>query len=332
MSLRNKTITGIIWNFSEQIGKRGIGIIVTLLLARFLAPADFGLIAMMAVFLAVAQSLMDSGFKQALIRLQGAKQVDFNTAFYANICLGIISYFLLYLAAPFIAQFYEEPRLIILIRVAGLNILIHSFQVVQSAVLSRELNFKAQLQATIPAGIISGIIAVGLAYMDYGVWALIAQMLLASLITTALLWKLQGWRPSFSFSGKSLGSMYNFGYKLFLSGLLDIIFKNIYVVVIAKIFTASIAGYYFFANKLKEIVISQELTRGWYALAFVHNSGTNPSFRATNEGIVLGSPDGDTWQRAKMWQSAFTYGPLPASVVSPLRANLAQFLIQVRAA
>ncbi len=257
MSLAQKTITGIVWNFSEQIGKRGIAVIITLLLARFLTPEDFGLVAMMAVFLAVAQSLMDSGFKQALIRLQDAKQIDFNTAFYANIFLGIISYFLLFLAAPFIAQFYEEPRLILLIRVAGLNILIHSFQVVQSAILSRALNFKAQLQATIPAGITSGIIAVGLACMNYGVWALIAQMLLASMITTILLWKLQGWRPSFSFSGKSLVYMYNFGYKLFLSGLLDTVFKNIYVVVIAKLFTASIAGYYFFANKLKELIISQ---------------------------------------------------------------------------
>ena len=257
MSLAQKTITGIIWNFAEQLGRRGIAVIITLLLARFLAPADFGLIAMMAVFLAVAQSLMDSGLKQALIRQQGASQIDFNTAFYANLTLGLISYILLFLSAPLIAQFFNEPRLIILVRVAGLNIPIHAFQVVQSAILSRNLNFKTQLQASIPAGIISGLIAIGLAYTGFGVWALIAQMLLSSLITTALLWKLQSWRPSLSFSCKSLGSMYNFGYKLFLSGLLDTIFKNIYVVVIAKLFTASIAGFYFFAEKIKEIVISQ---------------------------------------------------------------------------
>jgi len=257
MTLRKKTITGIIWNFTEQLGRRGISVVITLLLARFLVPSDFGLVAMMAVFLAVAESLMNSGFKQALIRLQDAEQVDFNTAFYANICLGVLSYLLLFLAAPFIAQFYDEPRLIILIRVAGLNILIHAFQVVQSSILSRELNFKVQLQATIPAGIISGIIAVSLAFAGIGVWALIVQMLLATLITTVLLWWLQGWRPTARFSRPSLWGIYNFGYKLFLSGLLDTIFQNLYVIVIAKLFAATVAGHYFFAKKITDVVVSQ---------------------------------------------------------------------------
>lgn len=231
--------------------------IITLLLAKFLVPADFGLIAMMAVFLAVAQSLMNSGFKQALIRFKGAHQVDFNTAFYANLSLGIFSYLLLFLAAPFISNFYNEPRLTLLIRVIGFNIVIQSFQIVQSAILSRELNFKAQLRATLPAGIISGLSAVAMAYAGLGVWALIFQILLSSLLTTMLLWKIQGWRPSQSVSKESLISMYSFGYKLFLSGLLNTIFLNLYIVVIAKIFAASIAGHYFFAQKIRDIVNSQ---------------------------------------------------------------------------
>nr|WP_246293957.1 lipopolysaccharide biosynthesis protein [Desulfobacter latus] len=257
MSLTQKTITGIIWNVAEQVARKGTGVIITLLLARFLVPADFGLIAMMAVFLAVAQSLMNSGFKQALIRFKDARQVDFNTAFYANVSLGIISYLLLFLAAPFISEFYNEPRLTLLVRVAGLNIIIHSFEIVQSAVLSRKLNFKAQLQATLPAGIISGLIAVAMAYAGLGVWALIFQILLSSLLITVFLWKIQGWRPSLSFSKESLKSMYSFGYKLFLSGLLNTIFLNLYIVVIAKLFAASIAGQYFFAKKIKDIVNSQ---------------------------------------------------------------------------
>jgi O-antigen/teichoic acid export membrane protein len=257
MSLTQRTTTGIIWNFTEQFGRRGIGVVITLLLARFLVPSDYGLVAMMAVFLAVATSLMDSGFKQALIRLQGAEEVDFNTAFYANLSLGALSYFLLFLAAPLIADFYVEPRLTTLIRVAGLSILINAFQVVQSAILSRDLNFKVQLQATIPAGIISGLIAILLAYWGMGVWALIVQMILAALFTTVLLWLMQPWRPTLMFSWNSLGKMYNFGYKLFLSGLLDTVFQNIYVVVIAKIFATSIAGHYFFANNLKNLVINQ---------------------------------------------------------------------------
>lgn len=257
MSLTHKTISGIIWNFAERVGRYGVGVVITLLLARFLAPADFGLVAMMAVFLAIGTSLMDSGFKQALIRKDEVDQVDCNTAFFANLALGLISYTLLFLAAPFIAQFYSEPRLIWLVRVAGVAILINAFQVVQSAMLSRDLNFKAQLQASIPAGIISGGGAVVLAYLGYGVWALIAQMLVAALLTTALLWRLQGWRPTWAASRESLGTMYGFGYKLFLSGLLNTVFLNIYVVIIARIFTASIAGFYFFAEKIKDMVLGQ---------------------------------------------------------------------------
>ena len=141
MSLANKTTTGIIWNFAEQMSTRGIAIVITLLLARFLVPEDYGLVAMMAIFIAVAGNLMDSGFKQALIRKQGASQIDFSTAFYTNLALGCLAYLLLFGAAPFVAGFYEETRLTILIRVAGIAILINSFQVVQSAILNRALNF-----------------------------------------------------------------------------------------------------------------------------------------------------------------------------------------------
>lgn len=257
MSLAQKTITGIFWNFSEQLARRGIGIVITLLLAKFLVPEDFGLVAMMGVFLAIATSLMDSGFKQALIRMKGARQIDFNTAFYANLALGLISYALLFLSAPFIADFYNEARLIALIRVASLNIIINSFQVVQRASLSRDLNFKAQLKARVPAGFLSGVLAIIMAYTGFGVWSLVFQMIFGATIATILLWHLQGWRPSISFSRQSFIQMYNFGYKLFLSGLLDTIFRNIYVVVIGKIFSATIAGQFFFANKIKELVLEQ---------------------------------------------------------------------------
>lgn len=257
MSLTHKTTIGVLWNFAEQLGRRGISVVITLLLARFLAPEDFGLIAMMAVFLTVGSSLMDSGFAQALIRMQNAKQVDFNTAFYANLVLGALAYALLFMAAPYIATFYDEPRLINLVRVASVGVVISSFNVVQSAILSRALNFKVQLEAALPAGLISGGVAVGLAYSDYGVWALVVQMLLGSLVTAIILWHRQGWRPSMSFCSHSLRQMYGFGYRLFLSGLLDTVFTNLYLIVIAKLFSASIAGYYFFAVKIKEVLISQ---------------------------------------------------------------------------
>lgn len=257
MSLAKKTIVGVLWNFAEQLGRRGIQVAVTLLLAYFLTPEDFGLLAMLAVFIALGTSLMDSGFKQALIRLKGATQVDFDTAFYANIVLGIVSYILLFISAPYIANFYTEPKLIELIRVVALVIVINSFQVVQVAKLSRDMNFKAQLKATVPAAFISGLTAVGLAYLDFGIWALITQILVYAFFVVLLLWRQKLYKPTLNFCKKSLYDMYNFGYKLFLSGVLDIVFKNLYVIIIAKYFSISIAGLYFFADKMRELIIMQ---------------------------------------------------------------------------
>lgn len=256
-TLREKTLTGVAWNLAEQFAVKGISILVTLLLAYFLSPEDFGLMAMMTVFISIASSLMDSGFRQALIRLPDATQVDFNTAFYANILLGFTSYLILFLAAPLISGFYDETRLTTLIRVAGLVVIINTFQVVQYACLSRVMNFKVQFRAAFPASLISAVIAVGMAYLGFGVWALITQMLISNLIVAIFLWLQNLWRPTLEWSADSLKSMYHFGYKLFLSGLLDTGFKNMYVVVIAKLFTTSIAGLYFFADRIKELLIYQ---------------------------------------------------------------------------
>lgn len=239
MNLAKKTTIGIVWNFVEQLARRGVGIGVTLLLAYFLTPEDFGLVAMMAVFLALGASLMESGFKQALIRLKDATQVDFNTAFYANILLGVVAYAILFGAAPWIALFYEQPGLVDLIRVAGLAVIVNSFQVVQVSILSRNLNFKTQLKVNLPAAVLSGFLAVALAYLGWGVWALVAQMLVSAMLVTLLLWAQRIWRPNLSFSFVSLRQMYNFGYKLFLSGVLDTVFRNMYVIVIAKFFSAT---------------------------------------------------------------------------------------------
>ncbi|PHR93457.1 MAG: flippase [Leeuwenhoekiella sp.] len=260
MSLTAKTTNGVLWNFAEQLARRGVGILVTLLLARFLVPEDFGLVAMMSVFLALGSSLMESGFREALIRLENVTQEDYATAFYANILLGLVSYVVLFVTAPVIAAFYEEPRLVELIRVASLTIIIMSFQAVQVASLTRKLNFRAQLTASLPSSLISGAIAVYLAYIGGGVWALVSQIVLNAALHTALLWKLEGWRPTRDLSWPSLKAMYNFGYKLFLAGILDTVFQNLYVIVIAKVFSAPVAGLYFFANKIKELIVQQLVT------------------------------------------------------------------------
>lgn len=256
-TLRHKTITGVIWIFFEQLFRTGVQAATTLILAWFLLPEDFGLMAMIAVFFTISSSLIDSGFSQALIRKKEVNQIDYSTVFYTNLVLGLLVYVLLFVFAPMIASFYDEPKLIELVRVVGLVVIINSFQLVQVADFTRKLNFKVQFKVTLPSTLFSGVIAIFMAAMGFGVWSLVAQMLVSSLTDTALYWIINKWRPSKDFSVKSLDEMFGFGSKLLASGLLNNIFQNIYVIVIGKIFSATLVGYYFFAQKIEQFIVIQ---------------------------------------------------------------------------
>ena len=256
-TLHQQTITGIIWNFLEQLFRRGIQIGTTFILAWFLVPADFGLMAIVSVFFAIATAMMDSGFSQALIRKKEVSQKDYSTAFYTNLILGLLAYTFLFIAAPFIANFYNEPRLVELVRVVGLVVIIHAFQMVQVADLTRKLNFKVQFGVTLPAAVLSGVVAISMAMLGFGIWSLVAQMLVSSMAVVALYWKFNDWRPTKEFSRESFHDLFGFGSKIFLSGLIDTIFTNLYVLVIGKLFSATVVGYYYFADQIQQLAVSQ---------------------------------------------------------------------------
>ncbi|RXA21994.1 lipopolysaccharide biosynthesis protein [Methanosarcina sp. MSH10X1] len=256
-AFRHTMVTGIIWTFFEQIFRIGIQTITTLILAWFLLPEDFGLIAMLTVFFALANSLMDSGFSQALIRKKEVSKTDYSTAFYTNLTLGFLIYILLFSSAHFISIFYNEPRLVMLVRVMGLIVIINSFQLVQVADLTRKLNFKVQFRVILPSAIFSSIVAVSMAAMGFGIWSLVFQMLIFSFVSTTLYWTVNKWRPSKEFSLESLNEMFGFGSKLLASGLLETIFQNIYVITIGKLFSATLVGYYFFAQRIQQLVVDQ---------------------------------------------------------------------------
>lgn len=257
MSLQQKTLTGIVWSLFENFGSQGITGIVTIFLARILTPEDFGLIAMLTVFIQVANSLMNSGLSEALIQKKHSSETDYCTVFFLNLFFGISAYIILYLSAPKVAVFYNEERLIDLIRVIGISIIINSLRVIQETDLRKQLNFKPIVIATLPSAIISGVLAIILAYYDFGVWALVSQILAASLFTTLILFLNNGWSPQLKFSLNSFKELFGFGLNILLSRLIDIIFQNIFVIVIAKLFSAQEAGYYFFAQKIRQIVIFQ---------------------------------------------------------------------------
>jgi O-antigen/teichoic acid export membrane protein len=254
-SLRHQTAIGILWSLAEQFAVKGISVLTTLILAWFLVPEDFGLVAMMAVFISIANCLTDSGLKQALIRLPQARPIDYNTAFFTNLTLGVVSYGVLYISAPWIADFYEEPRLIQLIRVMGLVILVNAFQLVQLAVISRNLDFKTQFWAVMPSAVISAITAIVLAYRGFGVWSLVFQSLVSALGVNFFLWVLGRWQPRMQLSLKSLKGMIGFGSRLLLAQLSDIVFRNMYIVVIAKGLSTGVAGLYFFAERVRDMSI-----------------------------------------------------------------------------
>lgn len=256
-TLQSQTVSGVFWTFLEQLGRKGMGIVVTILLARFLTPDDYGLIAMVSVFFAFANALMDVGFRQALIRKQKATQADYATMFWTNLALGIMAYGLLFISAPAIASFYKEPRLTIIVRLVGAVVMINSLQLVHTADLTRRLDFRTQFKVTIPAGILSGLTAVVLAMSGAGVWSLVVQMVLSPIVITVSFWRLNKWRPTREFSLASFRELFGYGSKLFLSGVLDILFRNIYVIVIARLFDAALTGYYFFATKVRDLILEQ---------------------------------------------------------------------------
>lgn len=258
-SLKHKTVSGLLWSFIDNFAKLGITFFIGIVLARLLTPAEFGLIGMTTIFIAVAQSFIDSGFKQALIRKQDCTPVDFSTVFYFNLLVSFGAYILLFLFADIIGQFFSEPQLPPIIRVLGLVLIFNGLSIVQGARLTREINFKLQTNISVISSLVSGTIGISMALAGYGVWSLVATTLSGSIMNTLLLWLLNDWRPSLMFSVESFRGMFSFGSRLLVSGLLDTIFNNIYLLVIGRYFSASALGYYTRADAFKNIP-SQNIT------------------------------------------------------------------------
>lgn len=243
-SLKHKTLRGTLWSSIERFSVQGVMFVVMIIMARILTPEDYGLVGMLTIFIAISQSLIDSGFSQALIRKQDRSEVDNSTVFYFNIAVGVILYLILFFSAPLIAKFYNEPILIPLTRVISLSILINSFVVVQRALLTVNIDFKTQAKASFSAAIASGIVGITMAYTGWGVWAIVWYQITNLAVNVGLLWIFSKWRPQLVYSWKSFKELFFFGSKLAASGIIDTLYNNIFLIVIGKIFKASDLGYY----------------------------------------------------------------------------------------
>ena len=251
---------GVLWNLTNAFATRGASIVFTMFLARLLAPEAFGLIAMATVVFELANVFVQSGLGQALIRSKSVSHLDLSTVFFTNIGLSCVAYISVYVTAPLVADFYDQPELVLIVQAMGVVVLLNASTVVQVAVLSRKMDFKTQMKANTLGMMVSGVLAVAAAYQGFGVWSLVVQVLAAAFTSSAVLWLMSSWRPAMQFSAESFRRLFHFGANLLLEGVLGALYQNSYVLVIGRFFSAEVTGLYFFAKKASDL-ISRQLTQ-----------------------------------------------------------------------
>ena len=242
--IKNKEVNSILWSGIERFSAQGAQFLLSILIARLVTPSDYGLIAMLTIFLSVAQQFVDSGFSNAIIQKTDRKEIDYYTVFYFNLIISIIIYAVLFWCSPYIAIFYSEPDLEIVAKWIGLNIILTAFYIVPRTKFVIDLNFKIQTKISFVAVVVSGVVGIVLASYGYGVWALVVQSLLNSLISLSLYWGLSKWKLKFIFSWFSFKTLFSFGYKLLVVGMLHVIFANIYTLIIGRRFAVTDVGYF----------------------------------------------------------------------------------------
>ncbi len=252
-ALKEKTVKGMFWSFSEMLSSQLINLVVQIFLARLLLPEDFGLIGMTTIFIAISQSLIDSGFSSALIRKKDISESDYSTVFMFNLAVSISIYFALFASSTTISVFFKEPRLIPIIRVLSTVIIINSFGIVQRTMLTREIDFKTQTKITIISSAISGVIAILAALVGFGTWALVIRTIVGQVIQSVMLVTHNKWIPTLKFDIKSFKELFGFGWKILVSGLLNTIYENIYYPIIGKFFSATALGFFTNAQKMNDV-------------------------------------------------------------------------------
>lgn len=255
----NHILKGVSWSAFERFSVQCVQFAVFVFMARVLTPTDYGLVGMLTLFIIVCQLIAEGGLSQAIIRKLDRREEDFSTAFYVNILIGICLYGILWLCAPLIASFYDEPRLVDILRCLALCIPIQSTLTVHRAILTASLDFKTQAKSTIVGALFSGAVGLGMAYSGYGVWAIVGLQLTNQLATGLTLWIVADWRPKLIFSRAAFRKLFGFGSKLLGSQVIQTIYQSLYVLCIGKVFSAFALGCYTNARQLGSIT-SENLT------------------------------------------------------------------------
>lgn len=258
MSKTNSTnvVSNLIWRFLERCGAQGVSFVVSIVLARLLAPEAYGIIALVTAFTAILNVFVNSGLGTALIQKKDADDLDFSTVFYFNVVMCLVLYGLLFLAAPLVAAFYEMPELTPLVRVLGLTLVISGVNNIQQSYVSKTMQFKRFFFSTLGGTIFSAVVGIAMAYMGYGVWALVGQSLANNLANTAILWFTVKWRPKRIFSWLRLKGLFSYGWKLLAAALINTAYTKIRQLLIGKLYTSGELAYYNKADQFPHLVVT----------------------------------------------------------------------------
>ena len=252
-SLKNKTVKGMGWSALENVTRLSVTFVVSIILARLLSPEEYGLIGILTIFIAIFNAIVDSGFTNALIRKQDATDIDYSTVFYTNLVLSVVLATVLFFCAKPISVFFERPELVSLTQVMSSVVIINALSLVQRVRTTKAIDFKTQTKITFISSIGSGVIGIAMAYMRYGVWALVGQQISNQLLTTLFFWFYNKWMPKLVFSWASFKEMWAFGSKLLASGLIDTAWKEVYQVVIGKCYSSATLGLFTRAKQFSDL-------------------------------------------------------------------------------
>ena len=256
LNIKNKIISNLFWKLMERGGTQGIQFIVAIILARLLLPEDYGIITLVVIFITIANVFVQRGFNTALIQKKDANEVDFSSVFYLSVFVAGLLYVVLFLAAPFIASFYEEPQLIPVFRVLSLTLFLGAFNSIQNAIIARKMQFKKLFISSLGAIVVSGTVGIFMAYKGFGVWALVLQQLTNRLLVTLILWFTVKWRPRLLFSIERVKSLFSFGWKLLVSSIINTLYMNLRSLIIGKMYNAEMLGFFNRGKRFPELIVT----------------------------------------------------------------------------
>ena len=255
-NLKTSVLSSLFWKFLERGGVSGVQFIVQIILARLLLPEDYGVIALIVVFIAISQTFVQSGLGTALIQKKKVTDADYSSVFYLSLGIALVFYCILFLGAPAIAAFYNQPLITPVLRVLGLTLFFGAVNTIQNAVIARNFLFRKLFVSSLGAVLLSGVVGVAMAYAGYGVWALVGQQLISAIALCIIMWFTVQWRPKLIFSVARVRELFSFGWKLLVSGLIDVTYTNLSSLIIGKLYPASMLGYYTKGKEFPNVLVS----------------------------------------------------------------------------